>query len=78
MTGAERELMSGTFMAAEIAGQPGCRRCGTSWFVGQAYAVLRETAGVGEPDAFAAAEFPGTIAQRKGLAPDHPRSVVLT
>ncbi|MDT7798000.1 MAG: hypothetical protein QOI78_1433 [Actinomycetota bacterium] len=32
--------------------------CGTSWFVGQAYAVLRETAGLGETDAFAASEFP--------------------
>ncbi|WP_328644585.1 sugar isomerase [Amycolatopsis sp. NBC_00348] len=74
--------MSGTFMAAEIASQPGCWRdaaalasansgqlpapgarvaivgCGTSWFVGQAYAVLRETAGLGETDAFAASEFP--------------------
>ncbi|WP_037313386.1 SIS domain-containing protein [Amycolatopsis orientalis] len=74
--------MSGTFMAAEIASQPGCWRnagalasangdllpppgarvaivgCGTSWFIGQAYAVLRESAGVGETDAFAASEFP--------------------
>lgn len=74
--------MSGTFMAAEIASQPGCWRdaaalasansgrlpvpgarvaivgCGTSWFVGQAYAVLRESAGLGETDAFAASEFP--------------------
>ncbi|MGW4519549.1 SIS domain-containing protein [Amycolatopsis sp. NPDC004378] len=74
--------MSGTFMAAEVASQPGCWReagalasansgqlpapgtrvavvgCGTSWFVGQAYAVLRETAGLGETDAFAASEFP--------------------
>lgn len=30
--------------------------CGTSWFMGQAYAVLRETAGLGETDAFAASE----------------------
>lgn len=74
--------MSGTFMATEIASQPGCWRdaaalasansgrlpvpgarvaivgCGTSWFVGQAYAVLRESAGLGETDAFAASEFP--------------------
>jgi fructoselysine-6-P-deglycase FrlB-like protein len=81
--------MSGTFMAAEIASQPGCWReagalaeantgllpapgarvaivgCGTSWFVGQAYAVLRETAGLGETDAFAASEFPA------GRAYDH-------
>lgn len=30
--------------------------CGTSWFMGQAYAALRETAGLGETDAFAASE----------------------
>lgn len=32
--------------------------CGTSWFVAQAYARLREHAGHGETDAFAASEFP--------------------
>jgi CRISPR-associated protein Cas5a/b/c len=32
--------------------------CGTSWFVGQAYAVLREQAGLGLTDAFAASEMP--------------------
>ncbi|MEV0380194.1 SIS domain-containing protein [Nonomuraea sp. NPDC050643] len=32
--------------------------CGTSWFVAMAYAVLREQAGHGETDAFAASEFP--------------------
>lgn len=32
--------------------------CGTSWFVGMAYAVLREAAGHGHTDAFAASEFP--------------------
>ena len=31
--------------------------CGTSWFVAQAYATLREDAGHGETDAFAASEF---------------------
>ncbi|MFJ4223617.1 SIS domain-containing protein [Microbacterium sp. NPDC089695] len=30
--------------------------CGTSWFIAQAYANLRETAGQGETDAFAASE----------------------
>jgi fructoselysine-6-P-deglycase FrlB-like protein len=30
--------------------------CGTSWFVAQAYAALREAAGLGETDAFAASE----------------------
>jgi len=33
--------------------------CGTSWFMAQAYASLRESAGLGETDAFAASEFPG-------------------
>ncbi|MEV4669392.1 SIS domain-containing protein [Microbacterium sp. LWO12-1.2] len=30
--------------------------CGTSWFMAQSYAALRETAGLGETDAFAASE----------------------
>lgn len=32
--------------------------CGTSWFVAMAYAALREQAGHGETDAFAASEVP--------------------
>jgi fructoselysine-6-P-deglycase FrlB-like protein len=32
--------------------------CGTSWFIGMAYAGLRERAGHGETDAFQASEFP--------------------
>lgn len=32
--------------------------CGTSWFVAQSYAALREQAGQGETDAWAASEFP--------------------
>ncbi len=32
--------------------------CGTSWFMAQSYAALREAAGHGETDAFAATEFP--------------------
>ena len=54
--------------AAELAGirdrlpQPGARvavvGCGTSLFVAQAYAALRETSGGGETDAFAASEAP--------------------
>jgi fructoselysine-6-P-deglycase FrlB-like protein len=32
--------------------------CGTSWFVAQAYAALRERAGLGPTDAFAASELP--------------------
>src|SRR4051794_40893590 len=34
--------------------------CGTSWFIAQAYAVLRERAGHGETDAHAASQFPTT------------------
>ncbi len=32
--------------------------CGTSWFMAQAYAALRESSGAGETDAFAASEAP--------------------
>ena len=32
--------------------------CGTSYYMAQAYAALRESAGQGETDAFAASEFP--------------------
>jgi len=32
--------------------------CGTSWFIAQSYAALREAAGQGETDAFAASEMP--------------------
>lgn len=32
--------------------------CGTSYFMAQAVAALRESAGQGETDAFAASEFP--------------------
>lgn len=32
--------------------------CGTSWFMAQSYAALRESAGHGETDAFTASEFP--------------------
>lgn len=32
--------------------------CGTSWFMAQAYAALREQRGHGQTDAFAASEFP--------------------
>lgn len=55
--------------AAELAGRidailprPGERvaavGCGTSWFMAQSYAALREAAGHGETDAFATTEFP--------------------
>lgn len=53
--------------AAKLSGASGLPRpgervavvgCGTSWFIGQAYASLREGAGLGETDAFQASEFP--------------------
>jgi fructoselysine-6-P-deglycase FrlB-like protein len=34
--------------------------CGTSYYMAQSYAALREAAGHGETDAFAASEFPAT------------------
>src|SRR5882757_9171469 len=42
--------------------------CGTSWFVAQAYAALREAAGLGETDAFAASEAPTGRAYDRILA----------
>jgi fructoselysine-6-P-deglycase FrlB-like protein len=52
-------------LLAGIAGQlpqPGERvaviGCGTSWFMAAAYAALREAAGAGETDAFAASQWP--------------------
>jgi fructoselysine-6-P-deglycase FrlB-like protein len=38
--------------------------CGTSWFIAQAYAALREAAGQGETDAFAASEMPRRVYDR--------------
>jgi fructoselysine-6-P-deglycase FrlB-like protein len=63
--------------AAELAGAPGLPGrgervavvgCGTSWFMGQAYAALREAAGHGETDAFQASEFPATRRYDRVLA----------
>ncbi len=42
--------------------------CGTSWFMAQAYAGLREAAGQGETDAFTASEFPTGRAYDRILA----------
>ncbi|MBF6044196.1 sugar isomerase [Streptomyces sp. NRRL B-1677] len=44
--------------------------CGTSWFMAQAYAALREGSGQGETDAFPASEFP--------LSRTYDRLVVIT
>nr|BFE86292.1 SIS domain-containing protein [Planobispora longispora] len=42
--------------------------CGTSWFIAQTYAVLRERAGHGETDAFAASEAPAGRSYDRVLA----------
>ncbi|MFF3255880.1 SIS domain-containing protein [Actinacidiphila glaucinigra] len=42
--------------------------CGTSWFMAHAYAVLRESAGQGETDAFAASEMPAGRSYDRVLA----------
>ncbi|MDF5751441.1 SIS domain-containing protein [Spongiactinospora sp. TRM90649] len=42
--------------------------CGTSWFIAKAYAALRESAGQGETDAFAASETPAGRAYDRVLA----------
>ncbi|WP_327291050.1 SIS domain-containing protein [Streptomyces sp. NBC_01198] len=42
--------------------------CGTSWFMAQSYAALREQAGHGVTDAFAASEFPSARAYDRVLA----------
>ena len=57
---------------ADVLPQPGERvavlGCGTSWFVGGAYAALRESLGLGETDAFAASQFPATRKYDRVLA----------
>ena len=59
---------------ADLLPRPGERvatiGCGTSWFMGQAYAVLRESLGQGVTDAFAASEH--------HLARGYDRVVVIT
>ncbi len=42
--------------------------CGTSYYMAQAYAALRESAGHGETDAFAASEFPAARAYDRVVA----------
>ncbi|MFD8079250.1 SIS domain-containing protein [Streptomyces sp. NPDC059718] len=42
--------------------------CGTSWFMAHAYAVLRESAGQGETDPFAASEMPAGRAYDRVVA----------
>ncbi|MFC7533959.1 SIS domain-containing protein [Actinoplanes sp. GCM10030250] len=51
--------MAGTVPALPRAGERvAVVGCGTSWFIAQAYAALRETSGQGLTDAFPASEFP--------------------
>jgi fructoselysine-6-P-deglycase FrlB-like protein len=46
----------------DVLPQPGERvaviGCGTSWFIAMSYAVARESAGLGQTDAFAGSEYP--------------------
>ncbi|MER0243365.1 SIS domain-containing protein [Streptomyces sp. HSW2009] len=49
---AQREAFPGRGERVAVVG------CGTSYFMAQAYAALREGSGQGETDAFAASEFP--------------------
>ncbi|MFD7582895.1 SIS domain-containing protein [Kitasatospora sp. NPDC059817] len=42
--------------------------CGTSLFMGQAYAAMRESSGQGVTDAFAASEFPGVRSYDRVIA----------
>ncbi|WP_405538983.1 SIS domain-containing protein [Streptomyces sp. NBC_00075] len=42
--------------------------CGTSWFIAQAYAALRESGGHGETDAFPASEMPAGRAYDRVIA----------
>lgn len=71
MTHVEREIASqpdcwrrAVDLAADAQGLPArgervaVAGCGTSWFMAQAYAALRERSGQGETDAFAASELP--------------------
>lgn len=48
--------------------------CGTSWFMAQSYAALREQAGQGMTDAYAASEFTDTLLGTRG----YDRIVALT
>jgi fructoselysine-6-P-deglycase FrlB-like protein len=50
--------------------------CGTSWFMAQSYAALRENAGLGVTDSFAASETPGV--SRPFDARDYDAIVAIT
>jgi fructoselysine-6-P-deglycase FrlB-like protein len=66
-----RAVASVTTLGAELPGvgeRVAVVGCGTSWFVAQCYAALREAAGHGETDAFAASEIPAYRAYHRVLA----------
>lgn len=52
------DLLTGAEGLPEAGERVAVVGCGTSWFMAQAYAALREGAGQGETDAFTASEFP--------------------
>jgi fructoselysine-6-P-deglycase FrlB-like protein len=56
--------LAGTGAVADALPEPGARvalvGCGTSLYMAQSCAALRESAGLGETDAFPASEFPAT------------------
>jgi fructoselysine-6-P-deglycase FrlB-like protein len=54
-----RAMLSGASPLLPAAGERvAVIGCGTSWFMAEAYAALREAAGAGETDAFAAGQWP--------------------
>lgn len=61
-----------TARSTDVLPRPGERvaviGCGTSWFMAMSYAVLRESAGAGWTDAFAASEMPSDRAYDRVVA----------
>jgi fructoselysine-6-P-deglycase FrlB-like protein len=62
LAAAERELLPAAGERIALIG------CGTSYFAAQSIAVLRESSGLGETDAFAASEFPAARAYDRVVA----------
>ncbi|CAM3564216.1 SIS domain-containing protein [Stackebrandtia soli] len=62
------ELASRTTTLPEPGERVAVVGCGTSWFMAQSYATLREALGQGETDAFAASEFPAGRAYDRLIA----------
>jgi fructoselysine-6-P-deglycase FrlB-like protein len=56
-----RELLSAVTPMLPVVGERvAVIGCGTSWFMAAAYAAMREAAGAGETDAFAAGQWPSS------------------